>query len=135
MTEKKTPSLKDENELNTSAKKILFLALSFIFIIGLVGYFPFTKNDSLTKFDSMNSTGLDGEAIVDIPSGTVREFDGLEFVWVSPGSITMASPEDEKGRDDDELQHRMTITQGYWMGEYEVTRMNEEPSWGLIQLK
>lgn len=80
----------------------------------------------------MNSTGLFGEAIVDIPSGTVREFDGLEFVWVPPGSFTMGSPEDEKGRDDDELQHRMTITQGYWMGEYEVTRMNGEPSWGLI---
>ena len=34
----------------------------------------------------------------------------------------MGSPEGEEGRYDDETQHRVTLTQGFWMGETEVTQ-------------
>ena len=42
--------------------------------------------------------------------------------WCPPGSFTMGSPASEQGRDTDETQHAVTLTQGFWMGETEVTQ-------------
>ena len=42
--------------------------------------------------------------------------------WCPPGSFTMGSPSSEKDSDSDETQHRVTLTQGFWMGETEVTQ-------------
>ncbi len=38
----------------------------------------------------------------------------------------MGSPEDELGRSEDETQHRVTITQGFWLGKYQVTQAQWE---------
>jgi formylglycine-generating enzyme required for sulfatase activity len=46
----------------------------------------------------------------------------LELVWCPAGTFTMGSPTNEKGRDDDETQHRVTLTKGFWLGKYEVTQ-------------
>lgn len=55
---------------------------------------------------------------------TVELGDGvtLEMVWCPPGTFVMGSPEDENGRDDDELQHKVTLTKGFWIGKTEVTQ-------------
>ena len=45
----------------------------------------------------------------------------LEMIKVYPGSFTMGSPEDEPGRDNDEVRHRVTLTKEFWLGTYEVT--------------
>ena len=50
----------------------------------------------------------------------------LEMIWIEPGTFMMGSPEDELGRKDDETQHQVTLTQGYWLGKYEVTRAQYE---------
>ena len=43
--------------------------------------------------------------------------------WIPPGEFTMGSPEDENGRDSDEgPQHRVVISQGFWLGETPVTQ-------------
>ena len=47
---------------------------------------------------------------------------GYAMVAVPAGSFTMGSPSSEKGRDDDETQHRVTLTQGFLMGKTEVTQ-------------
>ncbi|MFO0926473.1 MAG: bifunctional serine/threonine-protein kinase/formylglycine-generating enzyme family protein [Gemmataceae bacterium] len=67
---------------------------------------------------------------------TVSLGDGVEmlFVWCPPGTFLMGSPEDEEGRADDETQHKVTLTQGYWLGTHEVTQkqwrevMGDNPS-------
>ena len=46
----------------------------------------------------------------------------LKMVWIKPGTFTMGSPKDELGRESDEVQHEVTLTQGYWLGKYEVTQ-------------
>jgi formylglycine-generating enzyme required for sulfatase activity len=46
----------------------------------------------------------------------------LDLVWCPAGSFVMGSPEDEKGRRDEEIQHRVTLTKGFWMGRTEVTQ-------------
>ena len=37
--------------------------------------------------------------------------------WIPPGVFVMGSPEDEPERRDDETQHLVTLTHGYWLGE------------------
>ena len=59
--------------------------------------------------------------------------------WIEPGTFMMGSPPDEAGRYEDdsewsEVQHRVTLTRGYWMGDTPVTRvlwrsvMSDNPS-------
>jgi len=46
----------------------------------------------------------------------------LEMVLISPGTFMMGSSSDEQDRDPDEgPQHQVTLTQGFYMGKYEVT--------------
>jgi formylglycine-generating enzyme required for sulfatase activity len=47
---------------------------------------------------------------------------GMKFVYISPGTFVMGSPENEEGRDkDEEAQHRVTLTKGFYMQTTEVT--------------
>ena len=46
----------------------------------------------------------------------------LKLCWCPPGRFTMGSPKSEKFRDDDEDQVRVTLTQGFWLGQHEVTQ-------------
>ena len=67
---------------------------------------------------------------------TTLSFDDVELdmIWIESGSFTMGSPRGEEGRLENEKQHKVTLTKGYWMGKYEVTQeqykviMGENPS-------
>ena len=54
--------------------------------------------------------------------------------WIAPGRFLMGSPESEAGRFDDERQHKVELTRGFWLGETPVTQalwaavMGENPS-------
>ncbi|MCJ8271400.1 MAG: formylglycine-generating enzyme family protein [Psychrosphaera sp.] len=42
--------------------------------------------------------------------------------YICPGSFLMGSPADESERDNDETQHKVTLTQGYWLAETTVSQ-------------
>jgi formylglycine-generating enzyme len=46
---------------------------------------------------------------------------GIELAFIPAGSFVMGSPLGEKGRDEDETQHEVTLTEPFWMGTTEVT--------------
>ncbi|MBW2346123.1 MAG: formylglycine-generating enzyme family protein, partial [Deltaproteobacteria bacterium] len=47
---------------------------------------------------------------------------GMKFVYISPGTFMMGSPENEEGRDrDEEALHRVTLTRGFYMQTTEAT--------------
>ncbi len=46
----------------------------------------------------------------------------LEMIWIQPGTFFMGSPEDELDRSDDEWQHQVSITQGFYMAKHELTQ-------------
>lgn len=46
----------------------------------------------------------------------------LEMVAIKAGSFIMGSPENELGRSNDEVQHRVTLTKDYWLGKFQVTQ-------------
>ena len=49
---------------------------------------------------------------------------GVKMVmcWIPPGEFLMGSPEDEEERDYDETQHRVKITQGFWLAKTPTTQ-------------
>ncbi|HOD84247.1 MAG: Serine/threonine-protein kinase pkn1 [Planctomycetes bacterium ADurb.Bin126] len=46
----------------------------------------------------------------------------MDFVRIPPGRFLMGSPEEEPNRQNDELQHEVTISKPFYMGIYEVTQ-------------
>jgi formylglycine-generating enzyme required for sulfatase activity len=50
----------------------------------------------------------------------------LEMIWVDPGTFMMGSPTTEVGRNTNETQHEVTLTQGFYLGKYEVTQAQYE---------
>ena len=64
---------------------------------------------------------------------TIPDLD-LTMIWVEPGSFMMGSPETEKLRAGNETQHKVTLTNGFYLGKYELTQaqwkkvMGSDPS-------
>jgi len=54
----------------------------------------------------------------------------LEMVFIPAGKFKMGSPETEKGRQKNEVQHVVTITKSFLMGKYEVTQEQWEALMG-----
>ena len=47
----------------------------------------------------------------------------LDMVWINSGSFMMGASENELGKkNDEEPQHKVTLTRSYWIGKYEVTQ-------------
>lgn len=75
--------------------------------------------------------------------GQVRDDNGLKMklVWCPQGEFTMGSPKAEKGRINSEDQVHVTLTNGFWLGKYEVTQsewkhlMQTEPWKGEDEIK
>ena len=57
-----------------------------------------------------------------------------DFRWIKPGRFLMGSPESEKGRDNDERQHEVVLSSGFWLADTTVTQalwkavMGDNPS-------
>ena len=46
----------------------------------------------------------------------------MDMIFCPPGTFTMGSPSNETGRGGDETQHTVTLTNGFYLGKYEVTQ-------------
>ncbi len=57
-------------------------------------------------------------------AGEEKELSALKikFCWCPPGNFTMGSPKTEADRSDNEDQVPVTLSQGFWLGKYEVTQ-------------
>ena len=49
-----------------------------------------------------------------------------KMIWVQPGTFTMGSPITEAGRKTSELERNVTLTEGFYLGKYEVTQAQYE---------
>ena|ERR1051325_6042700 len=47
---------------------------------------------------------------------------GMKFVWIPPGTFMMGSPKEEQGREFQEIQHKVTLTRGFYMAVHLVTQ-------------
>jgi formylglycine-generating enzyme required for sulfatase activity len=73
-------------------------------------------------------------AVVSIPSSsdagleTITNSIGMKLVPISAGRFTMGSPASERGSQEDELLHKVELTQSFHMGATEVT----EHQWAMV---
>jgi len=68
---------------------------------------------------------------VNVGMATTRVVDlnasvSMEMLWVEPGTFTMGSPSSETGRGTNETEHTVTLTNGFYLGKYEVTQAQYE---------
>ncbi len=98
-------------------KNILSLAgLLILLLIGLgtAGDSPHSYMSALYLDDSLPDQDIKKENF-NIP--------GLEMtmIWIGRGTFTMGSPKSDADRYENERPHDVTLTQGFWLGKYEVT--------------
>ena len=78
----------------------------------------------LAACDSTENTskpaGGDGNEVSEADEGL--PYKSPEMMNISPGKFQMGSPDDEAGRDNDELLHTVTISKTYLIGKTEVTQ-------------
>jgi formylglycine-generating enzyme required for sulfatase activity len=56
------------------------------------------------------------------PQSWVNPKDGLNYVWIPPGTFTMGcSPGDTECKADESPSHRVEVPGGFWLGQTEVT--------------
>ena len=78
------------------------------------------------------TVGAEGTVLVDLSPGSAARFYRAVadqrpvgpngFVWIAPGTFVMGSPVSEVGRYSGEVQHTVTLTQGFWMSDHETTQ-------------
>ncbi|MEZ5941093.1 MAG: formylglycine-generating enzyme family protein [Planctomycetaceae bacterium] len=114
---------------------LLLLAVMLVLLVhntpGLFGRsqavadFQFAPASGVAISQPETSNAIFQTALPDnLEAGAVR-FDnalGIKLVWCPPGKFTMGSPPEEDGHEDDERQVDVTLTQGFWMGQTEVTQ-------------
>jgi formylglycine-generating enzyme required for sulfatase activity/predicted Ser/Thr protein kinase len=120
-----------------SQKKTNFVpwAVAACMVLGLVAVGKSVSND---KAEVVAAQARDAEqraaqaerekrSLPGSKAGEERDFEIAEgvkmtFCWIPPGEFLMGSPEDELGRFEDETQHRVNISKGFWMAKTEVTQ-------------
>ena len=79
---------------------------------------PLTSNTSQEPPSSASITNLpNGDIRIGFPGGVE-----LTMVKIKAGTFLMGSPEKESGRDSQEKQHLVTLTEDYWLGKFAVTQ-------------
>ena len=76
-----------------------------------------TKLDGERRTAKANRSEAETTKTMTLPGGAQ-----MRFRWCPPGTFTMGSPASEEGRYDNETQHCVILTNGFWMGETPVTQ-------------
>jgi formylglycine-generating enzyme required for sulfatase activity len=111
-------------------KKLTHLATALVVtcLLGLVAsawVMGQAKSENAVQGDNGKPaiTVPDGKDVkVEAPRKEFTNSIGMKFVWIPPGSFMMGSPKEEKDRKMGEIQHKVTLTKGFYMGVYPVTQ-------------
>ena len=77
-----------------------------------------TLQRQLSFMEQISQTnGKPGDRITGVIEGVV-----FPFRWCPPGNFVMGSPESEPDRSEDEIQHKVQHTRGFWLMETPVTQ-------------
>lgn len=105
-----------KNKCMTTMAAAALVAVACIGLPGCSGGESQALRESVSKKLGTGSRAGETKTLA-LPDGVT-----MEMVWCPPGVFTMGSPAGEAGRDDDEKQRRVTVTNGFWMAKTEVTQ-------------
>jgi formylglycine-generating enzyme required for sulfatase activity len=74
--------------------------------------------------DDVRTGKPSNSSFVGTRAGEIRVDNGLKMklVWIPPGEFIMGSPKEEEDRAPDEDQVHVKLTEGFWLGQHEVTQ-------------
>jgi len=109
-----------ENENQTQEITVFHNSISEVFFVKKNGAKSAVPPMAITRPETptQNSTTAPQTA----PASPITNSIGMKFVYIEPGSFDMGSPSDEPGRRNNEIQHKVILTQGYYMQTTEVTQ-------------
>ncbi len=108
--------------------------IGIVMVLGLVGVLtvmigwskakeePATKKIVTKKIDNKREIAAQKMKLGKIEVINLGENLKLEMVLIPAGKFMMGSPASEKGRNENETQHEVTLTKPFYMGKYEVTQ-------------
>lgn len=86
--------------------------------LALVATGCFRPSPTGLEAEQLVTSGTTGKRIVfQLPNGIP-----LPMRWIAPGSFPMGSPESEVGRVEDEVQHEVHLTEGFFIAETELSQ-------------
>ena len=94
-------------------KKLITICVLLAIAVMLTGYGK--ESEGASGASGNNGADSVGETKIFTLPGGVR----MDMVYVAPGSFQMGS---ESGVDDEKPVHKVTLTNGYWIGKYPVTQ-------------
>ena len=94
---------------------VALVLLSLVFLLSLYFFlFGFNFNDSNQKQNEVHLTATNVKSIYN----SIEK----ELVLIPSGKFLMGSPITEPGRNEDEIQHEVTITKPFYLGKFEVSQ-------------
>ena len=107
----------------------------WLFVLLLSGCSLSKNQDTGLKIEERpeeKTTEKKATAVTDANREVMTNSIGMQFKRIPEGSFLMGSPMDEKDREDDENpQHKVTLTQPFYLGVYEVTQEQYEKVMGV----
>ena len=91
-------------------------------------YLPIPANASQTAVLEPQAQITPTPAIVTQAKAIIEPITGMDMIWIEPGEFMMGSPSGflgiggEDGRYKDETQHKVILSQGFYLGKHEVTQ-------------
>lgn len=120
-------------------KKFIMMICAFLFIsfIAIGSEKERIKNEiynqkKVSQSEDKKSINNEIQTIIIQLPGLPKDAKKLEMILIQPGTFTMGAPMDERGRRDehDWPPHKVTITQPFYIGKYEVTQAQWEAVMG-----
>ena len=96
-------------------KKVVALIISIIFVLAIVGIVVYMQKTNNKNDNNIYAKTEDGEQS---NLNIVQTDDGL--IFIKGGTFEMGSPQNEAQRNEDEVQHSVTVSD-FYIGKYEVT--------------
>ena len=97
-------------------KKVVALIISIIFVLAIVGIVVYMQKTNNKSDNNIYAKTEDGEKS---NSNIAQTDDGL--IFIKGGTFEMGSPQNESQRNEDEVQHSVTVSD-FYIGKYEVTQ-------------
>ena len=101
------------------------LLLAMLFSLLMVGCGEEAKKEAVYEDTVQKDETMDDNAAPLGDNFTVPDLN-LDMIWLKPGTFMMGSPVSEAKRDEDEIQHQVRLTKGFYLGKYEVTQAQWE---------
>ena len=94
---------------------------------GLISGTPTIPGEHNATISAANAAGTTSMTLsLVVTSHIAQAAANMEMIWCPPGTFTMGSPTTEANRGWDETEHNVTLTNGFYLGKYEVTQAQYE---------